>query len=129
MHPDGKVVEQLTIDNYTVKTNFAEMDIKSASVSMVSKTISIFVVPIKVTHGETKREVSTFAMLDNCSQHCFIKNSIRLNTWSKWQEDRNNYQNIKWGSRGCINCDFRVEGCKWYGRKDTILVEFNSNIH
>ena len=24
------------------------------------------------------REVSTFAMLDNCSQGCFIKNNIRL---------------------------------------------------
>ena len=35
------------------------------------------VAPIKITHTETKREVSTFAMLDNCSQGCFIKNNIR----------------------------------------------------
>ena len=34
------------------------------------------VVPIKITHAETKREVSTFAMLDNCSQGSFIKNNI-----------------------------------------------------
>ena len=35
------------------------------------------VAPIKITHTETKREVSIFAMLDNCSQGCFIKNNIR----------------------------------------------------
>ena len=61
----------------TVKINFAEMDVKSASANMVSKIISMCVVPIKITHAETKREVSTFAMLDNCSQGCFIKNNIR----------------------------------------------------
>ena len=64
-------------DGDTVKTNFAEMDVKSASANMASKIISICVAPIKITHAETKREVSTFAMLDNCSQGCFIKNNIR----------------------------------------------------
>ena len=64
-------------DSDTVKTNFAEMDVKSASANMASKIISMCVVPIKITHAETKREVSTFAMLDNCSQGCFIKNNIR----------------------------------------------------
>ena len=32
---------------------------------------------IKFTHAGTKKEVSKFAMLDNCSQGCFIKNKIR----------------------------------------------------
>ena len=64
-------------DSDTVKTNFAEMDVISASANMASKIISMCVVPIKITHADTKREVSTFAMLDNCSQGCFIKNNIR----------------------------------------------------
>ena len=53
------------------------MDIKSASVNMASKIISVCVVPIKVTHVETKREVSRLAMLDNRMQGCFMKNNIR----------------------------------------------------
>ena len=48
--------------------NFVEMDIKSVSANMGSKIVRMCVVPIKVTHAETKREVSTFAMLDYCSQ-------------------------------------------------------------
>ena len=61
----------------TAKINFGEMDVKSASAKMASKIISMCDVSSKVTHVETKREVSTFAMLDNCSQGCFIKNNIR----------------------------------------------------
>ena len=64
-------------DSDTVKTNFGEMDVKSSSGNMVSKIISMCVVPIKITHAVTKREVSTFAMLDIYSQGCFIKNNIR----------------------------------------------------
>ena len=37
----------------TVKTNFAEMDVKSASANMASKIIKMCVVPIKITHVET----------------------------------------------------------------------------
>ena len=65
----------------TVKINFGEMDIKSASANMASKIISMCDVSNKVTHVETKREVSTFAMRDNCSQECFIKNNIRKRLW------------------------------------------------
>ena len=64
-------------DSDTVKTNFADIDVKSASANMASKIISTYVVPIKITHADAKMKVSTFAMLDNCSQGCFIKNSIR----------------------------------------------------
>ena len=64
-------------DSDAVKTNFAEMDVKSASANMASKIISMCVVPIKIIHAETKREVSTFAMLDNCSRGCFIENNIK----------------------------------------------------
>ena len=55
-------------DSDTVKTNFAEMDLKSASANMASKINSMCLVSIKITHAETKREVSTFAMLDNSSK-------------------------------------------------------------
>ena len=61
-------------DSGTVKTNFAEMGVKSVSTNMASKIISMCIVPVIVTHAETKKEVSTFAMLDNCSQG---KNNIR----------------------------------------------------
>ena len=46
------------------------------------------VVSIKITHAQTKREVSTFAMLDHCSQGFFIKNNIkeRLGTSSRKKE-------------------------------------------
>ena len=44
---------------------------------MVSKIISKYIVRIKVTHAETKREVSTLSALNNCGQGCFIENSIR----------------------------------------------------
>ena len=64
-------------DSDTVKTNFAGMDMKSASANIASKIISMCFIPIKITHAETKRNVSKFAMLDNCSQSCFIKNSRR----------------------------------------------------
>ena len=40
-------------DSDTVKTNFAEMDVKSASANMASKIIKMCVVPIKITHVET----------------------------------------------------------------------------
>jgi len=35
------------------------------------------VVPVKVTHPDAKVEVSTFAMLDNCSQGTFMKEALR----------------------------------------------------
>ena len=73
----GGAADNKDSDGETVKTNFAEMDVKSASANMASKIISMCVVPIRITHTETKREVSTFGMLDNCSQGCFIKNNIR----------------------------------------------------
>ena len=60
-------------DSGNVKTNFAEMDVKSASRNMASKITSMCVVPVQVTHVETKREFSTFAMIDNCSKGCLIK--------------------------------------------------------
>ena len=39
-------------DSDTVKTNFAEMDVKSASANMASKMCAV---PIKITHAEGRR--------------------------------------------------------------------------
>ena len=35
------------------------------------------VVPVKVSYAGTKKQISTYAVLENCSQGCFIKSSIR----------------------------------------------------
>ena len=52
-------------------------DLKSVSSGITSKVISMYVVPIKVSHRETEKEISTYAMLDSCSQGCFIKDNIK----------------------------------------------------
>ena len=62
-----------------LKSNFARMDFKSASVSITSYVINMCVVPVKVSYTRTKKQSSTYAMLDNCSQGCFMKDSIRKN--------------------------------------------------
>ena len=40
--------------------------------------ISMCVVPVKVMAG-TKKQIPTYVILDNCSQGCFMKDSIRKN--------------------------------------------------
>lgn len=35
------------------------------------------VAPIRISHGEAKKEMPTYAMLDNCNQDCFIKENIK----------------------------------------------------
>ena len=60
-----------------VKGNFAGMDLKSAPASITSNVISMCVVPVQVSYAGTKKQISIYAMLDNCSQGCFIEDSIR----------------------------------------------------
>ena len=55
------------------------MDFKSASASITSNVISMCVVPVKVSYAGTKKQISTYAMLDNCCQGWFMKDSIRKN--------------------------------------------------
>ena len=62
-----------------LKSNFAGMDFKSASASITSSVINMCVVPVKVSYARTKKQISAYAMLDNCSQGCFMKDSIRKN--------------------------------------------------
>ena len=54
------------------------MEFKLASASITS-VISMCVVPVKVSYAGTKKQISTYAMLDNCSQGGFMKDSIRKN--------------------------------------------------
>ena len=64
-------------DKKLMTSNFAEMDMKCNSSSIESKIISMCVVPVKVNHSKSKKEFSTYAMLDNCSQGTFIKEDIQ----------------------------------------------------
>ena len=38
--------------------------------------VSVCVVPVTVKHKNSSREVTTFAMLDNCSQGTFVKEDL-----------------------------------------------------
>ena len=66
-----------------LKSNFAGMDFKSASANITFNVISMCVVPVKVSYAGSKKQISTYAMLANCSQSCFVKDSIRK-FWSRW---------------------------------------------
>ena len=58
-------------------SNFAEMDIKCNSSSIESKIISMCVLPVTISHSKSKKEFSTYAVLDNCRQVMFIKEDIQ----------------------------------------------------
>ena len=62
-----------------MRNNFAGLDdLKCAATSEEhgSSVISMCVVPVKVKHDQSKKEVTTYAMLDNCSQGSFIHDSL-----------------------------------------------------
>ena len=63
--------------NTLLQSNFAEVDVKCASTGFPANIISMCVVPVKLSYVKTKKEVSTLAMLDNCSQGTFLKQSIK----------------------------------------------------
>ena len=63
--------------NTLLQSNIAEVDVKCASNGFPANIISMCVVPVKLSHAKIKKEVSTLAMLDNCSQGTFLKQSIK----------------------------------------------------
>ena len=63
--------------NTLLQGNFAEVDVKCASTGFPANIICMCVVHVKLSHARTKKEVSTLAMLDNCSQGTFLKQSIK----------------------------------------------------
>ena len=48
-----------------LKRNFAGMDLKLASAMTASNVISMYIVLVKVSYAGTKKQISTYAMLDN----------------------------------------------------------------
>ena len=50
--------------------------IACASTTIQEDVISMCMVPVKVKHKDSNFVYSTFAMLDNCSQGCFVKASL-----------------------------------------------------
>ena len=54
-------------------------DLKCASMTgkTESKVISMCIVPVKVKHEDSKDTITTYAMLDNCSQGSFIHNLVK----------------------------------------------------
>ena len=57
--------------NTLLQSNFAEIDVKCASTGFPANIISMCIVPVKLSHAKTKKEVSTLSMLDKCSQGTF----------------------------------------------------------
>ena len=58
-----------------LKSNFAGINLKSTPASITSNVSSMCFVHVKVSYGRTKKQISTYAMLDNCSRGCFMKGS------------------------------------------------------
>ena len=71
--------DNLGASSIPVFSNLTEMDMKCASAGIPAKIIRICIVPVKVGHAGTKKEVSALAMLDNCSHGTFMKESIQEN--------------------------------------------------
>ena len=67
-------------DSGNIKSNYATLDndVKFASTiaKSGSKVIAMCIVPVKIKHGNNSKMVTTYAMLDNCSQGSFILGSV-----------------------------------------------------
>ena len=94
-----------------LKSNFAWMEFKLASASITS-VISMCVVPVKVSYAGTKKQILTYAMLDNCSQGCFMKDSIRKNLGADVERLRSQSKfwmvNKRWSQQWCQDWKFEV---------------------
>ena len=69
--------DNLGVGSVPVVKIFTEMDMKCVTAGIPTKIISVCVVLVKFGHVGTKKEVSTLAMLDNCSQGKFMKESFK----------------------------------------------------
>ena len=88
------------------------MNLKLASASITSNVSSMCVVPVKVSYMGTKKQISTYALLNNCSQGCFIKYNIRKNLGVNGRKANHN-QNSEWWTKDEVNTDVRIESLKW----------------
>ena len=66
-------------DSGNIKSNYATLDndVKCASTTAKSgsKDINMCIVPVKIKHEDSKEMVTSYAMLDNCSQGSFTLDS------------------------------------------------------
>ena len=66
-------------DSGNIKSNYATLDndVKCETTTAKSglKVISMCIVPVKIKHGDSNKMVTTYAMLDSCSQGFFILDS------------------------------------------------------
>ena len=65
-------------DSGNVKRNCAtfDHDMNCTTAKPGSKVISMCIVPVKIKHGDNNKMVTTYAILDNCSQGSFILGSV-----------------------------------------------------
>ena len=68
---DDQPEENLSSNSTQIDTK----DVKTFTTN-VENEISMGVVPIVIRHKDTNKEMSTFALLDPCSQGCFVKDDI-----------------------------------------------------
>ena len=84
------------------------MNLKSASASITSNVISISAVPFKVSYVRTKKQTSAYAILDNWSQGCFIKDSIKENLGVDGKKIEITTKTLH-GEQGKVNSDVKIE--------------------
>ena len=65
--------------NVTLGSNCAKFDV-SCSASCSDEIVSICIFPVKIRYESKRKEVTTYALLDNCSQGTFVReNSSYMN--------------------------------------------------
>ena len=91
--------------------NEENKDIVRTCASTVAHTevISMCVIPVKVKYKDSNSVYSTFAMLDNCSQGCFVNSSLVKNLRIKGHKTSVSVKTLT-GER--INTSFAVDGLK-----------------
>ena len=59
--------------NVTFKNNCAKFDDLSCSASCSDEIVSMCIVPVKIRYVNKRKEVITYALLNNCSQGTFVE--------------------------------------------------------
>ena len=99
-----------------IVSKFAEMGMKCASAGIPAKIISMCVVSVKIGHVATKKEVSTLAMLDNCSQGTLMKESIKKKLGISGRKTEITIKTVNGKQKYRVSCGDWVKGfqkCSW----------------
>ena len=62
--------------NVTFKTSCAKFDDVSCSTPCSDEIVNMSIVPIKIRYVNKRKEVITYALLDNCTQETFVVEDI-----------------------------------------------------